>query len=100
MGQVAAERSDVVIVTDDNPRSEVPAAIRQQVLAGANEVATSHDVDIREEGDRRTAIELAIHIATPSDIVAVLGKGHETGQEIAGVVHPFDDRVVIGEVAR
>lgn len=90
MGRIAATLSDRLIVTDDNPRSEVPAQIRAVVLSGARE-ATS---DVEEIGDRAEAITRAVHGAAPGDTVMILGKGHETGQEVAGVVHPFDDRVV------
>lgn len=112
MGREAALRSDLVIVTDDNPRSEDPASIRQQVVAGAQEVADHASVDradqphnkvktegsehrptIREIGDRREAIRAAIQWAQPGDAVIVSGKGHETGQLIGDTTHPFDDRV-------
>lgn len=90
MGAAAAARSDVLIVTDDNPRSEDPSAIRAAMLAGANEVEQRGEViDI---GDRRAAIAAAVERAQPGDVVVIAGKGHETGQEIAGVVHPFSDR--------
>lgn len=89
MGEVAAELADVVVVTDDNPRSEDPAAIRAQVLDGAH----SADADVHEVGDRREAIRLAVSLAGTGDCVVLAGKGHETGQEVAGTVHPFDDRV-------
>ncbi|MFT3877272.1 MAG: UDP-N-acetylmuramoyl-L-alanyl-D-glutamate--2,6-diaminopimelate ligase [Propioniciclava sp.] len=95
MGRAAAEGADVVVVTDDNPRSEDPAAIRAAVLAGAREVAGVEAID---GGPRRDAIALALRLARPGDWVAVLGKGHETGQEIAGATSPFDDVVVLGEV--
>jgi UDP-N-acetylmuramoyl-L-alanyl-D-glutamate--2,6-diaminopimelate ligase len=91
MGRMAAQCSDHVIVTDDNPRSEPPAAIRAAVLGGAREVAGA---DVREVGDRGMAIRAAIAAATAEDCVMILGKGHETGQEVAGVTHPFDDRLV------
>ena len=88
MGDVAAAGADILIVTDDNPRSEDPAAIRAAMLAGAHAVGG----DIREIGDRREAITTAVSIAGPGDILLLLGKGHEPGQEVAGVVTPFDDR--------
>lgn len=99
MGEAAARGADLVIVTDDNPRSEEPAAIRAAVIAGADQ--TSGDVrraiDVREIGDRRAAIEAAVEWAEPGDVVLVAGKGHETGQDVAGVVHPFDDRLVLAD---
>src|SRR5690606_19246991 len=94
----AAKLADVVIVTDDNPRSEDPAAIRAQVLAGVGtglraRPATGHPApDVLEIAGRRAAIAEAARRAGPADVVVVLGKGHERGQEIAGEVHPFDDR--------
>ncbi len=93
MGEIAARLADVLVVTDDNPRTEDPAAIRAEVLAGA----TDGTADIREVGDRRTAIRTALALADTGDIVLVAGKGHERGQEIQGVVHPFDDRDVVRE---
>uniref|UniRef100_UPI0025DF188C UDP-N-acetylmuramoyl-L-alanyl-D-glutamate--2, 6-diaminopimelate ligase n=1 Tax=Sphingomonas sp. TaxID=28214 RepID=UPI0025DF188C len=86
MGAVAARLSDVVIVTDDNPRSEEPAAIRKAVLAGAP--------DAIEVGDRRAAIAEAINMARAGDIVLVAGKGHEQGQIVGDQVLPFDDVTV------
>jgi UDP-N-acetylmuramoyl-L-alanyl-D-glutamate--2,6-diaminopimelate ligase len=94
MGELAARLADVVVVTDDNPRTEDPAAIRGAVLEGAR-AGTAQAI---EEGDRRAAIAIALGLARPGDIVIVAGKGHETGQEIDGVVHPFDDRDVVREL--
>jgi UDP-N-acetylmuramoyl-L-alanyl-D-glutamate--2,6-diaminopimelate ligase len=90
MGKVAFDRSDLVIVTSDNPRSEEPLAIIQDVLQGTG-------VDVEIDPDRRTAIQRAIGLAEPGDVVVIAGKGHEQGQEIAGAVHPFDDRDVARE---
>lgn len=94
MGRIAAGLSDHVIVTDDNPRSESPAAIRAAVCAGA-EAGTA---TVSEIADRREAISAAISGAQPEDIVVILGKGAEQGQEVAAVTTPFDDRVVAREV--
>ncbi|MEV5002992.1 UDP-N-acetylmuramoyl-L-alanyl-D-glutamate--2,6-diaminopimelate ligase [Nocardioides sp. LML1-1-1.1] len=94
MGEIAARLADLVVVTDDNPRSEDPAAIRAAVLAGTR----GGSAEVVEIGDRRAAIAAAIDGAGPGDVVVVAGKGHETGQEVAGVVHPFDDRAVVREV--
>jgi UDP-N-acetylmuramoyl-L-alanyl-D-glutamate--2,6-diaminopimelate ligase len=91
MGKVATDLSDVVIVTDDNPRGENPAKIRAAIMAaapGATEVA-----------GRREAIAEAIRIAREGDIVLVAGKGHETGQIIGDKVLPFDDALVARECA-
>jgi UDP-N-acetylmuramoyl-L-alanyl-D-glutamate--2,6-diaminopimelate ligase len=91
MGRVAAELADLVIVTDDNPRGEDPAAIRREILSGAAEVGGS--AEVVEIGDRRAAIEHAVAWAAPRDVVLIAGKGHETGQTRGGQTHPFDDRV-------
>jgi len=91
MGRVATQLSDVVIVTDDNPRSEDPARIRADVMAGASGAI--------EVGGRREAIAEAIRIAREGDIVLVAGKGHETGQIIGDKVLPFDDALVARECA-
>jgi UDP-N-acetylmuramoyl-L-alanyl-D-glutamate--2,6-diaminopimelate ligase len=85
------------VVTDDNPRSEAPAEIRAAVLAGAHEVPEADRAELHEEGDRRAAIRLAVSLAAEGDVLVVAGKGHETGQEVAGTVHPFDDRAVLHE---
>jgi UDP-N-acetylmuramoyl-L-alanyl-D-glutamate--2,6-diaminopimelate ligase len=94
MGRIAAEGSDLLVVTDDNPRTEDPVAIRAAVLAGA----AGGGAEVLEIGDRREAIATALHRAGPGDVVVVAGKGHERGQEIGGVVHPFDDRDVVREL--
>ncbi|QUF03059.1 UDP-N-acetylmuramoyl-L-alanyl-D-glutamate--2,6-diaminopimelate ligase [Actinosynnema pretiosum subsp. pretiosum] len=91
MGAEAARRSEVLVVTDDNPRSEDPAAIRAAVLAGALEVPEAERGEVVEIGDRGAAIAHAVSLAAAGDVVVVAGKGHETGQEVAGVVHPFSD---------
>jgi UDP-N-acetylmuramoyl-L-alanyl-D-glutamate--2,6-diaminopimelate ligase len=87
MGQVARELADRIVVTSDNPRSEEPLAIVEAILQGTG---TDVEVDL----DRRSAIEAAVGAAGAGDVVVIAGKGHEQGQEIAGVVHPFDDRDV------
>lgn len=90
MGQAAAECADVVVVTDDNPRSEDPALIRAAVLAGAR----SGTSEVVEVAGRALAIDHAVSLlAGPDDTVLVVGKGHEQGQEVEGVKTPFDDRV-------
>nr|WP_215727652.1 UDP-N-acetylmuramoyl-L-alanyl-D-glutamate--2,6-diaminopimelate ligase [Nocardioides piscis] len=90
MGEIAAGLADVLVVTDDNPRTEDPAAIRAAVLSGT----AGGSAEVVEVGDRRAAIHEAVRRAAPGDVVLIAGKGHETGQEIDGVVQPFDDRVV------
>ncbi len=94
MGEAAARGADVVIVTDDNPRSEDPAAIRAAVVEGVLRV---DGMQAGSDGDRRRAIGHAVALAAHGDVVLVLGKGHEQGQEVAGIVTPFDDRVVLAE---
>lgn len=86
MGAIADRQADVVIVTDDNPRNEDANAIRANILDGATSAT--------EIGDRAEAIRAAITMMKPGDAVMIAGKGHETGQIIAGVVHPFSDQDV------
>lgn len=88
----AASRADLVILTSDNPRSEEPQAIAAAVRAGIAPMAR-----VVEEPDRRLAIRRGLAAAGSGDLVLVLGKGHEQGQEIAGRVEPFDDRAVVRE---
>jgi UDP-N-acetylmuramoyl-L-alanyl-D-glutamate--2,6-diaminopimelate ligase len=89
MGRAAVAGADIAILTSDNPRSEDPLAILAEMAAETPGALI--------EPDRRVAIELAVARARPGDTVVVAGKGHETGQEIAGVVTPFDDREVLHE---
>lgn len=96
MGRIAAERADLLVVTDDNPRTEDPAGIRAAILAGALEAQDAGEVV--EIAGRGAAIRVAIERARRGDVVLIAGKGHETGQEIDGVVHPFDDRVIARDV--
>ena len=83
MGGIAARLADIAIVTDDNPRSETPAAIRAEILSAAP--------GAREIGDRREAIRAGVALLEQGDVLVVAGKGHEQGQLVAGVTHPFDD---------
>jgi UDP-N-acetylmuramoyl-L-alanyl-D-glutamate--2,6-diaminopimelate ligase len=91
MGQVVSELADLSLVTSDNPRSEDPAAIAAEVVDG---------LDLEVELDRRRAIERALELARPGDVVVIAGKGHEQGQEIGGRKLPFDDRQVAREALR
>ena len=93
MGRIARELADVAVVTSDNPRSEAPVSIIDQIVSGA-----TRGGDLRVEPDRRAAIALAVELARDDDVVVIAGKGHERGQEVAGVVTPFDDRDVAREV--
>ena len=91
MGAAAARGADVVVVTDDNPRTEDPAAVRAAVREGAEHAGAP--AKIIEVAGRRAAVDEAVRLAGPGDVVAVLGKGHERGQEVNGEVLPFDDRI-------
>lgn len=91
MGEAAAKGADIVIVTDDNPRSEDPGIIREQVLKGCPEAT--------EIGNRKEAIATGIAMLAPGDALLIAGKGHETGQIVGGVTLPFDDAEVARAVA-
>jgi UDP-N-acetylmuramoyl-L-alanyl-D-glutamate--2,6-diaminopimelate ligase len=93
MGRIVSELADVAIVTSDNPRSEDPLAIVDEILAGMGGEPIV-------EPDRTRAIERGVELAGPGDVLVIAGKGHERGQEIAGVVTPFDDAEVAGEALR
>jgi UDP-N-acetylmuramoyl-L-alanyl-D-glutamate--2,6-diaminopimelate ligase len=92
MGRIAVEAADMAIVTDDNPRSEDPAAIRAEVLAGAP--------GAREIGDRAEAIRAGMAMLGAGDVLLVAGKGHETGQIVGDRVQPFSDHEEIERAAR
>ncbi|MGH3826599.1 MAG: UDP-N-acetylmuramoyl-L-alanyl-D-glutamate--2,6-diaminopimelate ligase [Pseudonocardiaceae bacterium] len=94
MGAEAARRADLLVVTDDNPRTEDPAAIRAAILAGTGVAGCS----VVEIGDRAEAIAYALTRVRPGDAVVVAGKGHETAQEVRGVKHPFVDVDVLAEL--
>lgn len=97
MGGIAARLADSVFITDDNPRSEVPAEIRREILRGVPSGA-DHVRDVTE--GRRAAIAAALDAArSADDIVVVAGKGHERGQTIGDVTHPFDDAEVVRELS-
>ena len=99
MGAVAARLADVVVITSDNPRSEDPEAIVAEVAAGTRQAGSHARVEVKV--DRRAAIERAVAIAAPGDVVVVAGKGHEQGQELAGGRKvPFDDATVAREALR
>ena len=96
MGGVAAELADLVVVTDDNPRDEDPAAIRAAIVTGAEQATNAAPRDpaaeVVEIGDRHAAITYAVGWARRGDVVVIAGKGHETGQTVGGHTRPFDDR--------
>jgi UDP-N-acetylmuramoyl-L-alanyl-D-glutamate--2,6-diaminopimelate ligase len=93
MGQAADRGADVVVITSDNPRHESPAAIIDEVTSGV-----ARDEDLIVEVDRRRAIERAVALAQPGDLVLVAGKGHEAVQDLGDRQVPFDDRAVAAEV--
>ena len=93
MGRLASELADVAIVTSDNPRSEDPEAIAAEIVAGA-------EGDVEVELDRATAIERAVGLAQPGDVVVIAGKGAEQGQEFADRTVPFDDREAAKDALR
>ena len=96
MGEIAARLADHTIITSDNPRSEDPAAIVAQIMAGVGERAVAESIV-----DRRAAIGRAVDLAAPGDVVVVAGKGHEQGQELEGGRKlPFDDVAVAREALR
>jgi UDP-N-acetylmuramoyl-L-alanyl-D-glutamate--2,6-diaminopimelate ligase len=110
MGEIAARLADRVIVTSDNPRTEEPMAIIDQIVAGIGNLGfnplssgytgPSLDERVRVEADRRVAIYDAIALAQPADVVVIAGKGHESYQEVNGVKHPFSDVAVATEALR
>lgn len=95
MAEVAAERSDRVILTSDNPRSEDPAEIIRQMEAG---IPVHLKKKVLSIADRKEAIKTACSLANPEDIILVAGKGHEKYQDIKGVKHPFDDKEILREM--
>ena len=95
MGQAAADHADLVFVTDDNPRSEAPQAIIQDMQAGMTPRQQQQALVII---DRAEAIKTACQLAQPNDVVLIAGKGHETYQEIQGKRYPFDDREVLKNI--
>jgi UDP-N-acetylmuramoyl-L-alanyl-D-glutamate--2,6-diaminopimelate ligase len=88
MGRAAGERSQFAILTNDNPRGESPEAIAEAVEQGLRSVGARYEVCL----DRERAIERAVSMAEPGDVVLIAGKGHEAYQLIGGVTLPFDDR--------
>ncbi|MFI9774914.1 UDP-N-acetylmuramoyl-L-alanyl-D-glutamate--2,6-diaminopimelate ligase [Streptomyces sp. NPDC051956] len=97
MGAAAARLADTAVLTSDNPRSEDPLGILATMLAGAAEVPAHERGEVQVFEDRAAAIAAVVARAQPGDTVLIAGKGHEQGQDIAGVVRPFDDRLVLRE---
>jgi UDP-N-acetylmuramoyl-L-alanyl-D-glutamate--2,6-diaminopimelate ligase len=94
MATIAANASDRVILTSDNPRSEEPESILSEMKSGLDPVQMKKTISL---SDRREAIRLACEFAGPGDIILIAGKGHEKYQEIKGIRHDFDDFEVVGE---
>lgn len=94
MGEIAARLADVLVVTDENPRSEPPGSIRAAILDGVRSVRPDGH-DVHESDSRADAIRVALALARPEDTIIVTGKGHEPTQEIAGVFHRYNDRDVL-----
>jgi UDP-N-acetylmuramyl tripeptide synthase len=97
MGMVAARLSDVVVITSDNPRSEDPGRIIDEVNLGAQPETRRRGAEVHSIVDRREAILYAVSSAARDDVVLIAGKGHEKYQEIGGVTLPFDDVAVARE---
>jgi UDP-N-acetylmuramoyl-L-alanyl-D-glutamate--2,6-diaminopimelate ligase len=95
MGEAVASLADVAVLTSDNPRSEDPSSIIEAMLQGVATVPAADRAEILVEPDRAKAVAAAVALVGAGDAVVVAGKGHEQGQEIAGVVRPFDDREVL-----
>jgi UDP-N-acetylmuramoyl-L-alanyl-D-glutamate--2,6-diaminopimelate ligase len=93
MGAIASELADFVIVTSDNPRTEDPMAIIEQILPGIKKKKCSYHVEV----SRVKAIHYALLHAKPDDVIVLAGKGHETYQEICGVKHHLDEREIVAD---
>ncbi|MFC3183378.1 Mur ligase family protein [Pseudoglutamicibacter albus] len=92
MGRIAAENADIVVVSDDDPHDEDPATIRAAVIEGAQQAAARTGATVIEAAPRATAIHQAIQMAHENDVVLLAGRGHETAQEVSGIMVPIDDR--------
>lgn len=100
MGQAVAEISDVAIPTSDNPRTEKPEAILEDIIPGIVKGAKGRDLEYISIVDRKEALKYALDIALEPDIILIAGKGHEDYQEIDGVKYPFDDKVIAQELLK
>ena len=94
MGEVSGNYADFTIITSDNPRFEEPEAILEDIETGISKTSGKYIKII----DRKEAIAYAIHHGQPGDVIVLAGKGHEDYQEICGVKHPMDERVLIQEI--
>lgn len=95
MGKIAAELSDQVIITSDNPRDEDPGQIMNEIEMG---IEGQHYKKVLKISDRKEAIKAAVRMAGPGDVILIAGKGHETYQEIKGNKEPFDDKIIVSEI--
>ena len=94
MGEISGKIADYTIITSDNPRTEKPEDIVEQIETGIKKTKGKYEVVV----DRVEAIEKAIKMANKKDIIILAGKGHEPYQEINGVKHPFDERIIVREI--
>ena len=94
MGEISGRIADYTIITSDNPRTEDPQKIVDQIEEGIKKTKANYEVIV----DRTQAIEAAIKMANKKDIIVLAGKGHEPYQEINGVKHPFDERIIVNEI--
>ena len=94
MGEISGKIADYTIITSDNPRTEEPQKIVEQIEEGIKKTKGKYEVIV----DRTEAIEKAIKMANKKDIIILAGKGHEPYQEISGVKHPFDERIIVNEI--
>ena len=94
MGEISGKIADYTIITSDNPRTENPEAIVSEIEEGIKKTKGKYEVIV----DRVEAITKAIQMANKTDIIVLAGKGHEPYQEINGVKHPFDERIIVNEI--
>ena len=94
LGEISGRIADYTIITSDNPRTEDPQKIVDQIEEGIKKTKANYEVIV----DRTQAIETAIKMANKKDIIVLAGKGHEPYQEINGVKHPFDERIIVNEI--
>ena len=94
MGEISGKIADYTIITSDNPRTEKPEEIVKQIEKGITKTKGKYEVIV----DRKKAIENAIKMANKNDIIVLAGKGHEPYQEINGVKHPFDERIIVTDI--
>ena len=94
MGEISGRIADYTIITSDNPRTEEPKAIVDEIEKGIKKTKGKYEVIV----DRKSAIAKAIEMASKADVIVLAGKGHETYQEINGEKHPFDERTIVTEI--